>query len=162
CYGGTAAFQMAAAFVASSPIPGVKALVLAADATGGPARNTYWEPSHGAGAMAMLVSAQPDILELDPGASGYYSYEVLDTLRPRPDLESAASDLSLLSYMHCLERAFELYRERVTSADIETTFDYLAFHTPFAGMVKGAHRMLLRKMKSASPKDIENDFETRV
>lgn len=110
----------------------------------------------------MLVSAQPDILELDAGASGYYSYEVMDTLRPRPDLESADSDLSLLSYMHCLEQAYGLYRERVSSADIETTFDYLAFHTPFAGMVKGAHRMLLRKTKSASPKDIENDFEVRV
>lgn len=162
CYGGTAALQMAAAFVSSSPIPGLKALVIAADATSGPARMTYWEPSQGAGGVAMLVSAQPDILELDAGANGYYSYEVMDTLRPRPDLESGDSDLSLLSYMHCLERTYELYRERVTSADIEKTFDYLAFHTPFAGMVKGAHRMLLRKMKSASPKDIESDFEARV
>ncbi len=162
CYGGTAALQMAASFAAASPIPGLKALVIATDATSGPARMTYWEPSQGAGAVAMLVSAQPEVLELDTGASGYYSYEVMDTLRPRPDLESGDSDLSLLSYMHCLERAFELYRERVASADIEKTFDYLVFHTPFAGMVKGAHRMLLRKTKSASPKDIENDFEARV
>ena len=162
CYGGTAGLQMAAAFVASSPIRGVKALVVAADAASAVARQTYWEPSQGAGAAAMLVSEQTDIMELDPGANGYYSYEVMDTLRPRPDLEAGDSDSSLLAYMHCLEQSYESYRERVDGADITKTFDYLVFHTPFAGMVKAAHRTLLRQQTGASPEAIETDFKARV
>ena len=43
-----------------------------------------------------------------------------------------------------------------------TTFDYMALHTPFAGMVKGAHRMLLRDLYKMKPKDIEADFQKRI
>lgn len=162
CYGGTAALQTAAAFVATSPVPGVRALVIAADAACAAARMTYWEPSQGAGAVAMLVGRDPRVLELDPGASGYYSYEVMDTLRPSPGLEAGDSDLSLLSYMHCLEQSYALYRERVVPADIVETFDYLVFHTPFAGMVRGAHRALLRREKGAPAAQVDADFAARV
>lgn len=162
CYGGTAALQMAASFVAASAVPGVKALVITAEAASVADRGTYWEPSQGAGAVAMLVSAQPDILALDPGASGYYTYEVMDTLRPRPDLEAGDTDLSLMSYLECLQRCYELYCERVSGADILDTFDYLVFHAPFAGMVKGAHRNLLRKQRGMGSETIERDFASRM
>jgi polyketide biosynthesis 3-hydroxy-3-methylglutaryl-CoA synthase-like enzyme PksG len=162
CYGGTAALQMAAGLVAASAIPGVKALVIAADAASVADRMSYWEPSQGAGAVAMLVSDRPDILELDPGANGYYTQEVMDTLRPRPDLEAGDTDLSLLSYLECLDKSYQMYRERVVGADIMDTFDYLAFHTPFAGMVKGAHRTLLRRQGGIRPDAIERDFEARM
>jgi len=162
CYAGTAALQMAASFVAASAIPGLKALVIATDAASVADRMTYWEPSQGAGAVCMLVSDQPEILQLDPGANGYHTSEVMDTLRPRPDLEVGDTDLSLLSYLECLEKCYEMYRERVVDADITQTFDYLVFHTPFAGMVKGAHRMLLRRQDRMPPDAIERDFETRM
>ncbi|HEX8110181.1 MAG TPA: hydroxymethylglutaryl-CoA synthase [Kofleriaceae bacterium] len=162
CYAGTAALQMAASFVAASPVPGLKALVIAAEAASVADRGTYWEPSQGAGAVSMLVSAQPDILALDPGASGYYTYEVMDTLRPRPDLEAGDTDLSLMSYLECLQRTYALYCERVSGADLLETFDYLVFHPPFAGMVKGAHRTLLRKQRGMSVEAIERDFEARI
>lgn len=162
CYGGTAALQTAAALVASSGIPGQKALVIATDAASAAARNTYWEPSQGAGAVAMLVSDAPATLELDTGASGYYSYEVMDTCRPRVAVEAGDSDLSLLAYLECLERSFDFYQQRVAGADIRQTFDYLVFHTPFAGMVKGAHRTLMRKRKDNAPDVIDGDFQQRV
>src|SRR5215204_931748 len=113
CYAGTAALQMAASFVAASAIPGLKALVIATDAASVADRMTYWKPSQGAGAVCMLVSDQPEILQLDPGANGYHTSEVMDTLRPRPDLEVGDTDLSLLSYLECLEKCYEMYRERV-------------------------------------------------
>ena len=47
-------------------------------------------------------------------------------------------------------------------ANFATTFGYLAMHTPFGGMVKGAHRDMMRKMVKANPKEIEADFERRV
>lgn len=162
CYGGTAALQTAAAMVAAAPYPGTKALVIAADAASVADRNTYWEPSQGAGAVAMIVGNEPGIMELDLGANGFCSYEVMDTLRPRPDLEAGDSDLSLLSYLHCLEQSYQMYAERVSDCDLATTFDCLVFHTPFAGMVKGAHRTLMRKTLRAAVSEIEADFRARL
>jgi polyketide biosynthesis 3-hydroxy-3-methylglutaryl-CoA synthase-like enzyme PksG len=162
CYGGTAAVQTAAALVGTSPVEGIKALVIAADAASTVDRDSYWEPSQGAGAIAMLVSARPRILTLDAGASGYCSYEVMDTLRPLPDLEAGDSDLSLLSYLHCLEQSYRMYASRVAGCDFIETFDHLVFHTPFAGMVKGAHRTLMRRITGAAPEEIEADFDRRL
>jgi polyketide biosynthesis 3-hydroxy-3-methylglutaryl-CoA synthase-like enzyme PksG len=162
CYGGTAALQMAAHFIASGAAPGAKALVIASDITRAAIKGTYIEPSQGAGAVAMIVSDQPRVLELDFGANGFCSYEVMDTCRPTTEIETGDSDLSLLSYLDCLEQSFRAYEKRVEGADFATTFDFLAFHTPFAGMVKGAHRMMMRKIKRAPQDQIDADFERRV
>jgi polyketide biosynthesis 3-hydroxy-3-methylglutaryl-CoA synthase-like enzyme PksG len=162
CYGGTAALQMAANFVASGASPGAKALVIATDTARAAAKLTYAEPSQGTGAVAVLVSEQPEAFELDFGANGYWGYEVMDTCRPTPEIETGDPDLSLLSYLDCLEKAFSMYADRVEGADYQETFDYLAFHTPFAGMVKGAHRMMMRKLKRSGNADTERDFEKRV
>lgn len=162
CYGGTAALQTAAAIVGSSPQHGAKALVIAADAASAAARDSYWEPSQGAGAVAMIVSREPAVLELDAGANGFHSHEVMDTLRPRPDLEAGDTDLSLLSYLNCLEQTFRDYSERVAGVDLMDSFSYLVLHTPFAGMVRGAHRKLLRSAKRLPPDAISADFDARV
>lgn len=161
CYGGTAALQMAAAFVRSSPRE-VRALVIATDAASAAARDTYWEPSQGAGAVAMLVGPEGRILSLDNGANGYCSYEVMDTLRPRPDVEAGDSDLSLMSYMSCLEQCVAHYSEVVEGADLRTMFSYFVLHTPFAGMVKSSHRRLMRKVLRMNSDEIEEDFARRV
>jgi polyketide biosynthesis 3-hydroxy-3-methylglutaryl-CoA synthase-like enzyme PksG len=162
CYGGTAALQTAAAIIAASPDEGAKALVIATDAASAAARDSYWEPSQGAGSVAMLVSRNPAVLELDAGASGFYTQEVMDTLRPRPDLEAGDSDLSLLSYLNGLEQTFRGYCERVEGVDLMTSFSYLVLHTPFAGMVRGAHRKLLRSAAGLGPEAIAADFTARV
>ena len=110
----------------------------------------------------MLVSDYPVLFQVDVGANGYYGYEVMDTCRPVPDAEAGNADLSLLSYLDCCENAFKEYQKRVEAADYEETFDYLSFHTPFGGMVKGAHRTNMRKFKRAKPDQIEADFRKRV
>ncbi len=162
CYGGTAAFQTAAQFIASGVSPGAKALVIATDTARYASKLDYAEPSQGAAALAILVSDQPKILELDFGAGGYYSYEVMDSCRPNADIETGDPDLSLLSYLDCLEGSFRDYSEKVENVDFQETFDFLAFHTPFAGMVKGAHRQMMRKFKKADPDEVESDFLKRV
>jgi polyketide biosynthesis 3-hydroxy-3-methylglutaryl-CoA synthase-like enzyme PksG len=162
CYGGTAALNTGMGLLSLSANPNASALVVATDAASAAARNTYWEPSQGAGAVAMLVSRRPSVFEIDAGAQGFYSHQVMDTCRPRADLEAGDSDLSLLSYLHCLEESYRHYCERVAGADIHETFDYLVLHTPFAGMVRGAHRTLLRKQKAWSNAAIDEDFEQRV
>jgi polyketide biosynthesis 3-hydroxy-3-methylglutaryl-CoA synthase-like enzyme PksG len=171
CYSGTAGFQMAVNFILSQTSPGAKALVITTDisrfvvAEGGDALTEDWsfaEPSAGAGAVAMVIGDRPSIYEVDIGANGYYGYEVMDTCRPLPDSEAGDADLSLLSYLDCCEMAYKQYAERVTGVDYRTSFDHLVFHTPFGGMVKGAHRMMMRKVLRAGPAEIDTDFDRRV
>ncbi len=171
CYAGTAGFQTAINFVLSQTSPGAKALVVATDISrfvivdGGDAGAQDWsyaEPSAGAGAVALLVGESPYVLKIDPGANGYYGYEVMDTCRPIPDSEAGNADLSLLSYLDACEHAFREYERRVSGANYRSSFQYLVFHTPFGGMVKGAHRTMMRKMARALSEDIDADFECRV
>jgi polyketide biosynthesis 3-hydroxy-3-methylglutaryl-CoA synthase-like enzyme PksG len=171
CYSGVAGLQMAINFVLSQASPGAKALVIATDVSrfmaveGGDALSADWsfmEPSGGAGAVAMIVSDTPHVFQVDVGANGYYGYEVMDTCRPVVDSEAGDSDLSLLSSLDCFENAYREYQKRVDGAHFAETFSYLAMHTPFGGMVRGAHRDMMRKMVRANPKDIEADFERRV
>lgn len=185
CYSGTAGLQMALSFILSQASPGAKALVVASDicrvvlppgvdlAGGGKsaaqadasALTSDWsfaEPSTGAGAVAVLVSEHPHVFQIDVGANGYYGYEVMDVCRPFPDGDAGNADLSLLSYLDCCENAFREYRSRVGGVDYAGSFHYLAFHTPFGGMVKGAHRSMMRKFTAAKPNEIEEDFVRRV
>jgi len=171
CYSGTTGLQMGINFVLSQVSPGAKALVIATDisrflvAEGGGVLSEGWsfaEPSSGAGAAAMLVSDRPYVFQIDVGANGYYGFEVMDTCRPVADSEAGDSDLSLLSYLDCLEQSFTEYQNRVPGTDYLESFSYLAFHTPFGGMIKGAHRTMMRKMRKAKPDIIEADFEERV
>lgn len=171
CYSGTAGFQTAVNFVLSQVSPGAKALVIATDisrfivAEAGEALTADWsyaEPSSGAGAVAMLIGENPAVFQVDAGANGYYGYEVMDTCRPAPDSEAGDADLSLMSYLDCCEQSFREYQRRVSGVDYRDTFHYLAFHTPFGGMIKGAHRTMMRKMAKAAPDEIETDFQNRV
>ena len=171
CYSGVAGLQMAVNFILSGTSPGAKALVIATDVSrfmveeGGEALTQDWsfaEPSGGAGAVAMIVSDTPHVFQIDAGASGYYGFEVMDTCRPVPDGDAGDADLSLLSYLDCCEGTFREYSKRVDGADFANTFAYLAMHTPFGGMIKGAHRDMMRKFVKANPKEAEADFARRV
>jgi polyketide biosynthesis 3-hydroxy-3-methylglutaryl-CoA synthase-like enzyme PksG len=171
CYSGTAGFQMGVNFILSQVSPGAKALVIATDISrfmvvdGGDAMTSDWsfaEPSSGAGAVAILIGETPQVFQVDVGANGYYGFEVMDTCRPVPDSEAGNADLSLMSYLDCCEQSFLEYRKRVTNVDYREAFQYLTFHTPFGGMVKGAHRTMMRKLTGAKPDEIEADFKQRV
>ncbi len=159
CYGGTAALQSAAAMVAAGQVR--RALVICTDL----ARcvpHSYAEPAQGCAAVALLVGPDPVVLRLEPGASGIHGYDVMDSCRPTPDIETGDVDLSLLSYLDCIEHSFRAYRARVGPVDFQDHFAYLACHTPFGGMVKGAHRTMMRKFRPGPPPVVEQDFERRV
>lgn len=171
CYSGTAGLQTAVNFILSGASPGARALVVATDISrfvvdeDGDTLTMDWaffEPSGGAGAVALLVSERPEAFAIDVGANGYYSYEVMDTCRPIPDSEAGNADLSLLSYLDCCDQTFVEYRKRVQEADYRSTFRYLCFHTPFGGMVKGAHRNMMRRHTTIGRDEIEDDFQWRV
>jgi polyketide biosynthesis 3-hydroxy-3-methylglutaryl-CoA synthase-like enzyme PksG len=160
CYGATAAVQLAAGYLAAGMSPGAKILVIATDVSLVDDKSGYTEPAMGFGAAAVLLGTEPRVLTLDLGAFGTYSYETMDSARPTPTFDVAEADRSLFAYLDCLENSFRAYSDRVDGADFRQTFDYLAFHTPFAGMVRAAHRKMMRG-HAAGP-DVDADFDRRV
>lgn len=169
CYSGTVGLQMAVNFLLSQTSPGAKALVVTTDISRFALDDldavqewAYSEPTSGAGAVAMLISDTPHVFRIDPGAYGNHAFEVMDTCRPGPDTEAGDADLSLMAYLDCCGGAFNDYARRVEGTDFRDTFDYLCFHTPFGGMVRGAHRHLMRKHYKAAPAEIDADFERRL
>lgn len=160
CYAATGAVQLAAGYLASGASPGARALVIATDIALTDERAGYAEPATGHGAAAIVVSGRPRVLTLDAGAFGLYSYETFDSARPTPEFDIADVDSSLFAYLDCLSGSFADYQSRVDGADFQETFRFLAMHTPFAGLVKAAHRKLMRERGTASGADA--DFERRV
>ncbi len=162
CYAGTAALQMATAWVRSGAARGKKALVVMTDMArrlfGDPA-----EPAEGAAAVALTVAASPRVLALEP-RSGYASREVYDVTRPTPTLERANAGLSLGAYLDLLEAVWAQYREGLgDGATLEGHFQRLAYHTPIVPLVEKAHRILVEsEREDATAEEIAASFERLV
>ncbi|MGO3065486.1 MAG: hydroxymethylglutaryl-CoA synthase family protein [Brevibacterium linens] len=133
CYSATAALQAAVGIVTRSP--GQRVLVIASDV----ARyeiDTPGEPTQGAGAVAMLVSADPKLLEIEP-VSGLNSAEVDDFWRPN-DSTTAIVDgaLSVTAYLGSLTGAWTDLAAQGGPAMAE--IDRVLYHQPFTKMAKKA------------------------
>lgn len=162
CYGGTAAIQLAAAWVRAGSAPGKKALIVMTDV----ARRHLHDPAEltaGTGAIAVTIAAEPRILEIEP-ASGYACREVYDVARPTATGEWADAVLSLAAYLDLIEEAWTNYRSATgTSAAINERFRYLLFHTPLVALVRDAHRLLLEyERERIPPVDLRASFERMV
>jgi 3-oxoacyl-[acyl-carrier-protein] synthase III len=133
CYSATAALQAAVGIVTRSP--GQRVLVIAADV----ARyelDTPGEPTQGAGAVAMLVSADPKLLEIEP-VSGLNSADVDDFWRPN-DSTTAIVDgaLSVTAYLDALTGAWTDLAAQGGPAMAQ--IDRVLYHQPFTKMAKKA------------------------
>lgn len=133
CYSATAALQAAVGIVTRSP--GQRVLVIASDV----ARyeiDTPGEPTQGAGAVAMLVSADPKLLEIEP-VSGLNSADVDDFWRPN-DSTTAIVDgaLSVTAYLDSLTGAWTDLAAQGGPAMAE--IDRVLYHQPFTKMAKKA------------------------
>lgn len=158
CYAATGVLQIAAGYLASAASPGAMALIIATDVAVVDARAEYAEPATGHGAVALLLSRDPRLFTLDAGAFGLCSNEMIDSARPRPDYDIADVDQSLFAYLDGFKATLGAYRRRVPDADLATEFDHFAMHTPFAGIVRAAHRALPRP----DGLDAATDFDRRV
>ena len=133
CYSATAALQAAVGIVTRSP--GQRVLVIASDV----ARyeiDTPGEPTQGAGAVAMRVSADPKLLEIVP-VSGLNSADVDDFWRPN-DSTTAIVDgaLSVTAYLDALTGAWTDLAAQGGPAMAE--IDRVLYHQPFTKMAKKA------------------------
>ena len=161
CYGGTAALQLAASWLASGLAGDRKALIITTDQS-----RTHlhkpWEFVLGAGSSAVLLSRRPRILELELGKNGYWTTEVSDLIRPTAKLEMGNSETSLVSYLEALEGAFDHFLGSVPeAAEYDRYFQRHVYHMPFGGMAWRAHKTLLRRSGSVSTKEAWANFQRK-
>ncbi len=162
CYGATAAIRMALAWLREQGDEDCRALVLSADASllgfGEP-----FEPVMGACGAAMLLSANPGLLELEPRLCGVYAQEVTDVIRPAPRVETGNSQDSLFAYTEALEGAWADFQRRTGGRfEFGTSFAGHIYHLPFAGMGLLAHRTLATLASGASREEAHASYANRV
>jgi hydroxymethylglutaryl-CoA synthase len=138
CYAGAAALQMATALVRANPKE--KILVIAADVAKYDL-DTSGEATQGCGAVAMLVTEAPRILEIEPG-SGYYTADVMDFWRPNSRTTALVDGkYSTKVYLNSLKQVWEHFTE--STGKSFTDIDYFCYQIPFTKMAVKAHQSLV-------------------
>jgi len=139
CYSATAGLQMALAMLQQTP--NKKILLIASDiAKYG--LNTSGESSQGGAAVAMLLSANPRLLEIEPEA-GFYTEDVMDFWRPNYREEALVEGkYSCEVYLRVLQRTWEQYSQ----ISKRSVFDHSRFcyHVPVPKLVEKAHQCLIK------------------
>ncbi|WP_373755021.1 hydroxymethylglutaryl-CoA synthase, partial [Jeotgalibaca porci] len=138
CYGATAGIQMAKDYVTLHPDRA--ALVIGTDvaryglATGG-------EVTQGAGAIAMLITANPRILQLD-SESAFYSRDIMDFWRPSySEYAMVDGKYSNEQYIAFFKEVWATYKQK--TAHSLADFAALCFHLPYTKMGKKAFSEIL-------------------
>lgn len=133
CYSGTAALQLAKGHVALHPDR--KVLVLASDI----ARyglNTPGEVTQGAGAVAMLISANPKVLRLND-ESTFITKDIMDFWRPNySEYAYVDGKYSNEQYIEFFNNVWKAYKDK-TNETLDD-FEALCFHLPYTKMGKKA------------------------
>ncbi|MGW9020281.1 hydroxymethylglutaryl-CoA synthase [Leucobacter chromiiresistens] len=137
CYGGTAAIQAAVGIVQRNP--NERVLVIASDIARY-ALDSPGEPTQGAGAAAILIAADPALVEIEP-ASGLFSADVDDFWRPN-DSSTAIVDgaLSISAYLDAMTGAWDDLAAHGGPAI--TDIDRLVYHQPYTKMARKAQARL--------------------
>ncbi|TAN36235.1 MAG: hydroxymethylglutaryl-CoA synthase [Verrucomicrobia bacterium] len=146
CYAATAGLQLALAWVQQHPDK--KALVLGADIArydlGSPG-----EPTQGCGAIALLISANPRLLVLDP-ETGFHAENVMDFWRPNYRTEALVDGkYSTLVYLSTLVDSWRQYR--VATGRKLGDLARSCFHLPFTRLAEKAYVRLCREEKIPEP-----------
>lgn len=141
CYAGAAGLQMATAMVKANPQE--KILVIAADIAKYD-QNSSGEATQGCGAVGMLITANPRIIEIEPG-SGYFTDDVMDFWRPNHRTTALVDGkYSTKVYLNSLKQAWEHFTEQ--TGRVFDDIDYFCYHIPFTKMAEKAHHTLIRKV----------------
>ncbi|MEL6116913.1 hydroxymethylglutaryl-CoA synthase [Photobacterium sp. SP02] len=137
CYGGTAGLQMACDMVRARPDESV--LVVACDIARYQ-QNTPGECTQGAGAVAMLITANPDIIEID-AERGCFSADIMDFWRPNQFKHALVDgELSKDAYLNVMASSYQGYL--ANGGKPLDQLEWLCFHQPFTKMAKKAFEHL--------------------
>ena len=137
CYSATAGLQMGMALLQQNPKQ--KILLIASDI----ARyglNTTGESSQGGGAVAMLLTANPRLIAIEP-ESGTYTEDVMDFFRPNYRDEALVDGrFSCEMYLKSLKETWTQYQEN-TGRTYEQ-HDHFCYHIPIPRLAAKAHQKL--------------------
>lgn len=170
CYGGTAGLMAACEWIASGAAAGRKAIVICSDI----ARyglKTAGEPTQGAGAVALLVSDDPQLLALDFGLSGTSSTHVHDFWRPLGQREAEVDGhYSVQCYLDALSDAYRGWKGRALEQGVIREGEELpsaqlarfAYHVPFCKMAKKAHVQLRKTDLEDAKRPVDAAEEARA
>ncbi|WP_436895953.1 hydroxymethylglutaryl-CoA synthase [Mammaliicoccus sciuri] len=150
CYSATAAIQLAKDFLSNNPSK--KVLVIASDI----ARyglNSGGEPTQGAGAVALLLSHNPRILELNDDSVAYTN-NVYDFWRPTSEKYPVVDGaLSKDAYIESFNTVWNEYAKR--TGHKVNDFESFCFHVPFTKMGEKAFKTILNE-------NVEDSIKNRL
>lgn len=148
CYGATAALQVAKNHILVNPDS--KVLVIASDiAKYG--INTSGESTQGCGAVAMLVSKDPKMLEIS-NESVCYTKDVMDFFRPNNSTYAIVNGkLSTNTYLESLEKVYYEFSNRFG----EKNFSAICFHIPYP-------KLGLKGLKEIKREDLLEEFNNSI
>ncbi|WP_208559480.1 hydroxymethylglutaryl-CoA synthase [Marinilactibacillus kalidii] len=157
CYSATAAITMAMGHI--SLHPDRKVLVLGTDiAKYG--LNTGGEPTQGAGAVAIVLSANPRILALDADSVSM-SEDISDFWRPlHSDYALVDGKFSNQAYLNFLTDVWGEYKQR-THRDL-SDFEALCFHVPYTKMGKKALKALTEQASEEDTARLMGYYEPSI
>lgn len=139
CYGATVGLQMALAMVARNP--STKVLVIGADIARYELASPG-EPTQGCGAVAMLISANPRIMAIEPEA-GMLTEDVMDFWRPNyRDQAVVDGKYSTRVYLNSLAETWKQYTER--SGRSYSDIHKFCYHLPFTKIAVKAQERLAK------------------
>ncbi len=141
CVAGTQSIDDAYNWIRAGRHRGRSALVIATD-TALYARGDPGEATQGAGAVAMLISEDPDVVELST-EQGFGSADETDFLKPNQQFPSVDGKRSVQVYLARMREAVRDF-ESVAGTIHPDDFTMLPFHTPFPGMVRKAAALAYR------------------
>jgi len=157
CVAGTQSIDDAYNWIRAGRNRGRSAIVIATD-TALYARGDPGEATQGAGAVAMLISEDPDLVELSP-EQGFGSADETDFLKPNQQFPSVDGKRSVQVYPARMREAVEDF-ESVAGDIHPDDFTYIPFHTPFPGMVRKA--ALLAYRHTSRDTEIEDELEAAI
>ncbi|WP_276253404.1 hydroxymethylglutaryl-CoA synthase [Halomontanus rarus] len=157
CIAGTQSLDDAYNWIKAGRNRGRAALVIATD-TALYARGDAGEATQGAGAVAMLISEDPSLVELSI-EQGYGSADETDFLKPNQQFPSVDGKRSVQVYLARMREALEDF-ESIAGDSHPDQYAYIPFHTPFPGMVRKAGLLGYRHMIRDT--EIEDDLAAEI
>lgn len=154
CYGATAGIQIAKGHIALNPES--KVLILGSDI----ARyglHTTGEVTQGAGAIAILMSADPKIMTIE-SPSAYQTEQVMDFWRPiYSDTAYVQGKLSVDQYLHFFQNVWKEHKEK-TGFELKD-FESIFFHLPYTKMGLKALRTVIDEGTEADKERLLANFD---
>jgi hydroxymethylglutaryl-CoA synthase len=157
CIGATYALEAAVSRLRAGDNTKPYSLVVASDISKYPLA-TAGEYTQGAGAVALLLSENPRLVELEQGLTGTVTRDERDFFRPNWSAAAVVDGkYSIDVYLDCMEAAFAAYAERAEARSafgpraLADAIDHYLFHVPFPRMAEYAAARVLSGIWSKHP-----------